>query len=320
MLTSHLCTQADMNRPDFQEWGTRMKLGWYYHRKLWEWAYIAQALHERAMLCPGVRGLGFAVGQEPLTALFASMGSEVTASDLHPEAEEAAGWAKASAHASNLEAIDLRGICPADELARRVTFRGVDMNRIPPDLRDYDFVWSSCAFEHLGSLEAGVRFLVSALDCLRPGGVAVHTTELNLSSDRRTIEDGPTVLYRERDLREVAAVFKALGHAIELDFGRGHGPADRYVDEPPYYQVQPAREPSMAHLKLRYGSFVITSFGLIVQKSLDTQAPDAAEARRRLLCILRRRERIRAALGTLHRLWSAVRRRGQNILGGAGVY
>lgn len=44
------------------------------NRKIWEWCYVAEALSERGMLLPGRRGLGFAVGQEPLVALFASAG------------------------------------------------------------------------------------------------------------------------------------------------------------------------------------------------------------------------------------------------------
>ena len=37
-------------------------------------------------------------------------------------------------------------------------------------------------------VEAGLRFLEDSLDCLKPGGVAVHTTELNLSSNEETME------------------------------------------------------------------------------------------------------------------------------------
>jgi len=133
------------------------------------------------------------------------------------------------------------------------------MNAIADDLVDFDFVWSSCAFEHLGSLEAGLRFVKRTMDCLRPGGVAVHTTEFNLSSNTDTLEAGGTVLYRRCDIEALAAQLAAAGHELELDFDPGNGPADHHVDLPPYQ--------AELHLKLQIGSYVSTSFGLIIGKS-----------------------------------------------------
>ena len=43
------------------------------------------------------------------------------------------------------------------------------MNELPGDLAGFDFTWSSSAFEHLGSLEAGARFVERQMHCLRPG-------------------------------------------------------------------------------------------------------------------------------------------------------
>ena len=51
------------------------------------------------------------------------------------------------------------------------------MRDLPDDLGSFDFIWSSCSFEHLGSLGEGERFVLEALRFLKPGGVAVHTTE-----------------------------------------------------------------------------------------------------------------------------------------------
>ena len=52
------------------------------YRKLWEFAAINQALSERDMLKPGRKGLGFAVGREPLPSIFASHGVRIVATDL----------------------------------------------------------------------------------------------------------------------------------------------------------------------------------------------------------------------------------------------
>ncbi|MBV5337004.1 MAG: hypothetical protein J0653_03215, partial [Deltaproteobacteria bacterium] len=65
-----------------------------------------------------------------------------------------------------------------------------------------DFCWSSCSLEHLGSIKAGLDFIKASLKTLKVGGVAVHTTEYNVSSDEATIDNNPTlVLFRRCDIQ-----------------------------------------------------------------------------------------------------------------------
>ena len=140
---------------------------------------------------------------------------------------------------------------------RHVRYRAVDMNAIPDDLRDFDFTWSSCALEHLGSLDAGAAFVLHQMACLRPGGTAVHTTEYVVSSDTDTVEKGGTVLYRRRDIEALAEQLRAAGHEIELDLTEGSAPEDIHVDAPPYSDV---------HLRTLLGQYVTTSLALVVTK------------------------------------------------------
>ena len=87
---------------------------------------------------------------------------------------------------------------------------------------EFDFCWSCCALEHLGSLSAGLRFIERSLDTLRPGGWAVHTTEFNLFSDAATVERGATVLYRQRDLKWLVEHLQRQGHqSAPLDLTLG---------------------------------------------------------------------------------------------------
>ena len=65
---SRPCRQADFETPWFSYWSERLGERLRYHRKLWEFVFIAQALHERRQLRAGARGLGFGVGREPLAA------------------------------------------------------------------------------------------------------------------------------------------------------------------------------------------------------------------------------------------------------------
>ena len=76
----------------------------------------------------------------------------------------------------------------------------MDRNAIDADLEGQDdLVWSASAFEHLGSFMHGLEFVINSVKCLKPGGVAVHTTEFNCSSDADTLDNASTVLFRKRD-------------------------------------------------------------------------------------------------------------------------
>ena len=229
----------------------------HMHRKVWEYCYIAQALDERGMLAPQRRGLGFAVGQEPLPALFASLGCDIVATDLTTEEAQKGSWVETAQHANSLEDLNRRGICDTELFSKRVAFRYLDMRSLPNDLGTYDFVWSSCSLEHLGSLGQGEQFIYGSLKYLKPGGVSIHTTEFNLQSNLFTIVKGPTVISRKRDLRRIAASLRRQGYRIDLDFVEGDLPCDRVVEEPPYQHK--------VHLKLRLENYVVTSFGLIVE-------------------------------------------------------
>jgi hypothetical protein len=232
------------------------------HRKMWEWLFIAEALRERSMLAPGRSGLGFGVGREPLVALFAAAGCDLVATDQPAEQAVASGWTESDTEwAPGLDSLPTYGLCSAEELAARVRFRAVDMNEIPADLRDFDFTWSSCALEHLGTLEHGLAFVLAQMDCLRPGGVAVHTTEYLVSTgvtNDATVEAGGTVFYRRRDIEDLVRRLRRAGHAIEVDYTEGATPDDLHVDVPPFTDV---------HLRTRLGGYVTTSLALVVTKS-----------------------------------------------------
>ncbi len=208
----------------------------------------------------GARGLGFAVGTEPLPALFASMGCEITATDVASTDPAASKWIDGGQHSEQLLQLNAVGICPPDAFSNRVHFQPLNMNEIPADLSSFDFTWSACALEHLGSIRRGQDFLLNQMACLKPGGFAVHTTEFNLSSNWRTVDWNDTVLFRRRDIERVAALLHDEGHSITLNFDTGAGRADRHVDVPPFTEV---------HLRLLIAKLEVTSIGLIIQKGLQ---------------------------------------------------
>lgn len=133
------------------------------------------------------------------------------------------------------------------------------MNSIPAELTgQFDFCWSACALEHLGSIKNGLRFIERSVECLVPGGVAVHTTEFNCYSDRDTLDHAGTVLFRKRDFLNLANRLAAKGAQLRLSFDLGDLPLDKHVDVAPYSPDD--------HLKLQLDRWVTTSFGLIIHK------------------------------------------------------
>lgn len=259
-LRSKLCTQSDCLRASYPYWIGKIGETPRFQRKMWELWFVCQALHERGMLQPGRAGMAFGVGQEPLPSLFASLGCDILATDQGLAGAEQQGWAATHQHASDLAALHKSWICDERTFARRVSWQALDMREIPDELRgSVDFCWSTCAFEHLGSLGAGIDFVLAAMKVLRPGGVAVHTTEFNLSSNKETLESEQLSLYRQCDMERLADELRAAGHLPEpFDWRAGVGILDRYIDLPPYR--------SFPHLKLRIEQYTCTSIGLIVQK------------------------------------------------------
>ncbi len=256
---SVVCRQESFDAPYFAYWTARLCEGLRYHRKLWEFVFLCQAFWERGVLKEGARGVGFGVGMEPLSAYFASQECQIVATDMNHSAAVDEGWAESSQHSASKEQLRKSAVCPDGLFDRNVDFREVDMNQIPEDLVDFDFCWSACALEHLGSIEKGLTFIENSVKCLKPGGWAIHTTEFNLSSDDDTIDNLGTVLFRKQDMVGLAARLRAQGHLVaEFDFDPGSLPIDHYIDLPPYREHP--------HLKMALMGYSTTSFGIIVQR------------------------------------------------------
>lgn len=228
-------------------------------RKWWEYTAIAEALNERDMLRPGRKGLGFAVGREPLVSLFAAREVDILASDLSSEVVDAL-WSKSGQHAARLEDTWAgERVCPRGLFDKHVRFEAIDMNNLADVSGGYDFIWSSCALEHLGSLENGLRFVSEAMTLLRPGGVAVHTTEYNVCSNSATVETGGAVIYRRCDIEELERSLRLQRFGMSWpDFDAGTHAYDLDYDEEPFFTR------GRPHLKLLQDGYICTSFSLVI--------------------------------------------------------
>ncbi len=258
---STVCRQDSFETPVFSFWTTRLGEGLRYHRKLWEFVYVCQALWERGAVKPGAKALGFGVGSEPLSAFFASEGCLVTATDMDADGAEKMGWTLTNEHAVGKAALRKPQVCPDALFEANVAFRTCDMNAVPDDLTDFDFCWSACALEHLGSIEKGLAFIERSIECLKPGGWAVHTTEYNYGSNIETIDDADTVLFRRRDLEELVRRLTEKGHHVApLDLTLGSGLVEQYIDVMPYRD-----DP---HLRMSLWGHPATSIGLAIQRGV----------------------------------------------------
>lgn len=278
-LVSKPTTQRDVESQWFAYWCNELKIAPVYHRKLWEFAFLLQVLHENGVFArEGVHGVGFGCGREPLASYFASKNIAATVTDLDPEKVSSLGWVDTAQHTSTLEMAFYPDLVAREHFEKFVSHRFVDMNEIPVELTGiYDFCWSVCAFEHLGSIERGLSFVENSLNVLKPGGIAIHTTEYNYLSHDKTIDDWPTVLFLRKHLEELGQRLKLKGHRmLGPDFDVGSGVLDRFIDVPPYVEGDGGRfhfpaghwgdSNQIGHLKLTVDGFPCTCFAVVVIK------------------------------------------------------
>jgi len=224
-------------------------------RKRWEQAYILQALYARGMLRPGVRGLGFGVGSDPMIPVMVNYGCNLVATDYGEN--ESQGWG------SGLE-LNPRGIADANAMERQVRYRDVDMNDIPADLSGFDFVYSCGSLEHIGGLQEGLDFIENAMACLRPGGLAVHTTELNLSGATETVDTPELSLYLPRQIDDLVVRLNEAGHrSPPVNYHPGSRSEDTHIAVPPF-------EPPCLKWEIR--GFEVTSLGLVARARVSERS------------------------------------------------
>jgi hypothetical protein len=247
---------GDFTQPWMSDRVRELNLRSALHRKVWELAVIAQIYHER--IGAGGRVLGFGVGKEPLPAWFASRGANVLATDK-PIELSASGWAETDQHASSVNDLPYEDICDEETFHELVSFAPVDMNQVHALTAEYDLTWSCGSFEHIGGIQRSLEFFCNQMSCLKPGGVAVHTTEFNFLSNGDTIDNPQLCLLRRRDLDRLRSMLESQDdELLDFDLEPGDAPADMYIDPPPYTGEM--------HLNLQIGAHASTSIVLVAVK------------------------------------------------------
>jgi 2-polyprenyl-3-methyl-5-hydroxy-6-metoxy-1,4-benzoquinol methylase len=231
------------------------------HRKQWEFFTLLRALEERGCIRPGMKGLVFGVGTEFTVSYLANRGCHILATDMSIENSKSVNWKDSNQLCLTKENLYYPNLINKDDFYRLVSFRNVDMNKIPKDLQDYDFCWSLCAFEHLGSAQHGYDFVHNSIQCLKPGGWAFHTTEFDCDPYGTIYETQDNVFYRELEIELLVKQIEDNGHYVEP---RDYSLGDQLNDYPVQSNDYPHEHRSF---KLFSGdSKLVTSMSLIIQR------------------------------------------------------
>ncbi len=266
MIRSHSLLFSDFSTDWYKKWAKVLKQDKNHleghalkANKFWQNAIMTQVLFERGFLAPGKTGIGFGVGQERLPALFADAGVQILATDQDFRTEKAKHWQKYEL-AHDAYSLNKLGISNKERFRKNVSFQPVDMTKIPKKLYGkYDFLWSNCALGHLGSIDAGLEFIVNSAKCLKKGGVATHTTEMNVLSNKATVDSGDTVIFRPKDIYRLSQMLAEIGCELEpLRFSPGSSKEDERITMHPEF--------GNGFSKIHFKGHLITQVVLIVRK------------------------------------------------------
>ena len=254
-LYSKPATQADLETRWCRGWCAELHERPRYHRRIWEFTYILQALLEGEALTSSARVLALGSAETAVLSHLASKNVRSVVSG--PDAPR-----------------------PRNDLVdqatfhRNVQYKPVSGSALVEGHEGFDACWSAGQAGAMGSIRQGMDFIVESMSTLKPGGLAVHLFDFNYADDQRTIDNWSSVLFQRRHIEALAAELKAAGHApARLDFHAGHQPMDRFIDPPPYDTGQTEAFDRLwrdgwqaAHLKVAVDGFAVTSFGLICRK------------------------------------------------------
>ena len=230
------------------------------HRKDWELGWITRILEKHGMLRDGRYGIVFASGQEPTVSYYASKGAKITASD-YPQS----GWG-GSQNSNSIDNLYFPSLVDRAVLDRQVKFTPLDMNDLSPIDNDaFDFMWSTCSIEHLGSIQKGMEFVWNSVRLLKPGGIAIHTVEFNLGSNSHTLEAGATAIWRKQDLEKMIIKLRSDGFDIgEPCYATGVEQLDLHPDK---CQIRcPSDIRVTDHVKMVLSNYPMTSMGFVIRR------------------------------------------------------
>lgn len=247
-----MATMAQFAEPAFQEIVAAMGLRPNRQRGIWEQAWIISILAGAEAIAPGRRVFGLETGRERLASVLAARGTAITAFG--------SGLADPPAIERRRLQLFHPEACPLEDFDARVGCGELDPRQVGSlPAGHFDAAWSIGLPDQLGSIDAAMEVFEASLAPLRPGGVAAHVVNLNLSSDGLTWEEPGNVLVRRKDIEALAERLRANGHAL-LPLNT-HPGAD-VPDERVHSELG-----GPAGHRQRRGMMVHAAFGLAIRKA-----------------------------------------------------
>jgi hypothetical protein len=250
---------SDVRSGWFAYWVQQLHCTVRPHRKLWEFSVVLQAMYEAGVLTQDAKVLGFGVGDEPIPSYLAGLGLNVVATDLPDIAER--------------DFVLNPMFVAADAFDRRVEVSNLDMRRVDDiTLRGFDACWSCGVLNEMKSVEEAADTVIGAMDVLRPGGIAIHTTDFAFA-DEVLFSPRGALAFTRAFFQRLAEGLDGRGHKVTpLSFDLGGHPLDGYVDMGPF-ELDAAQPWSdlwdeglgAPHLKLLQAGVRQTSFALMVR-------------------------------------------------------
>jgi hypothetical protein len=204
---TQVATAAQLREPVAGGWIARLRPKGSSSVEHWRKVYTLQALRRYGMLEQGAVGLGFEPSPSSVPAALAAMHTRVVAA-----------FPSRPGHPLDVDTLkrDLSGRAPCDQALfdANVAVRIASWRRIPEDLVNFDFLWSTRANERLYSVAATIEFVERAMACLRPGGLAVHVMSYDLSPGGRSIPSSERILLQQGDVERIALTLVSRGHEV----------------------------------------------------------------------------------------------------------
>ena len=179
-----MLTAAQLEDRAFAEWVDRLDPGTPPDR-MWVQAYVLQALSCYGVLQSDAAGLGFGARDCAVPAIIAANAIDVTLAD----GDNGAG----------LPLPERPTICDPQLFDAHVRAVSANPGALPPELVNFDFVWSQGTAGTLGSVAEGAAFVEKAMACLRPGGFGVHVLPFAVG----TADDGAFQYFRREDVERL---------------------------------------------------------------------------------------------------------------------
>jgi SAM-dependent methyltransferase len=229
-----------------------------FHRKIWEFNQALYGLRTLRRLAPASTALGIGCGHEELMYFLANRIARVVATDLY-EGSYLGGESEADVleHPEKYAPFNYRA---AHLEVRRMNGLSLDA----PDL-SFDFVFCLSSIEHFGRRRDKLQALMEMFRVLKPGGVAVVTTELVLNR----LGGGPQYF----SLGMLASLIRQAGFVLDE-------PLDLHVEQE--YAARPLALPMDAfatpHVVLRNFNTIYTSVSLFLMKPAGPAAAAHAVA------------------------------------------